>query len=97
MTDFVVRRAFTLEVDGRPTLAFEARNQAEARELCKEHWLRSDLCSQMSNGIPLCDAVSKLSARLATPEEAKLFGEAAKAAANPSDEVVLAYLVDLDS
>lgn len=30
MTNFVVRRVFVLEVDGRPTLVFEARNQAEA-------------------------------------------------------------------
>ena len=59
-------------------------------------WLRVDLSSQMSNGVPLCDANSKLSARLASPEEAKAFGEAAKAAAKPSDGLVLAYLIELD-
>jgi hypothetical protein len=34
-------------------------------------------------------------ATLATSEEAKLFGEAA-ATAKPSDDIVLAYLVELD-
>ena len=36
-------RVFTLEVDGRPTLAFEASNYSEARQLCKETWLLDDL------------------------------------------------------
>ena len=56
----------------------------EARELCKERWLRADLSSQKSNGIPLCDA-----------EEATLFDQAA-GASTPSDDLVLAYLVELD-
>jgi hypothetical protein len=90
----VVSRAFTLEVDARPTLVYEARNQMEARELCKELWF--DLSSQMSNGIPLCDANSKLSARAATADEARLFDAAARATANVSDDLVLAYLVELD-
>lgn len=87
---FIVRRVFALDVDGRPTLAFEARNQLEARELCKEAWLRDDLTSLNSNGVPLCGAKSKLSVRLAEAEEAVLFGQAAKAAANPSGDLVLA-------
>ena len=94
---FIVQRVFVLDVDGKPTLAFEARNQMEARELCRELWLRVDLSSLSSNGIPLCDANSRLTARLATAEEAKVFGEAAKIAASSSDELVLAYLVELDS
>jgi hypothetical protein len=69
----------------------------EAREVCRELWLRADLSSQTSNGVPLCDANSKLSARLATAEEAKVFSEAAKAAANSSDDLMLAYLVELDA
>jgi hypothetical protein len=94
---FVHRRVFALDVDGRPTLVFEARNQMEARELCREAWLRCDLTSQKSDGVPLCGPKSKLSVRLAEAEEARLFGEAAKAAANPSDDLVLAYLVELDT
>ena len=94
---FVLRRVFALDVDGTPMLAFEARNHSEAQELCREAWLRTDLLSQKSNGVPLCGAKSKLSVRLAEAEEAVLFGEAAKAAANPSDDLVLAYLVELDT
>jgi hypothetical protein len=32
----IVARIFALDVDGKPTLAFEARNWTEARELCRE-------------------------------------------------------------
>jgi len=50
---------------------------------------------KQSNGIPLCDANSNLSVRRASAEEARLFGQAA-ASAKPSDDLVLAYLVELD-
>jgi hypothetical protein len=92
---FVIRRLFALDVDGKPTIAFEAQNLMEARELSRELWLRADLSSQKSNGIPLCNANSKLSARRASSEEATLFGQA-RGAARPSDELVLCYLVELD-
>jgi hypothetical protein len=85
-----MQQLFALEVDGKPMLAFEAKNMTEARELCKERWLRADLSSQKSNGIPLCDADSKLSVRRASAEEATLFGQAA-GASNLSEDLVLAY------
>jgi hypothetical protein len=44
-------RVFTVEVDGRPTLAFEASRKKEAQEICKESWLRGDLILS-SGGIP---------------------------------------------
>ena len=91
----MVSGVFSLEVDGKPTLAFEAKNTMEARELCKEQWLRADLSSQKSNGIPLCDSNSQLSVRRASVEEATVFSQAA-ASAKPSDDLVLAYLVELD-
>jgi hypothetical protein len=90
-----VERVFALEVDGKPTLAFEAKNTREARQLCKEPWLRADLSSQKSNGIPLCDSNSTLSVRPASVEEAAVFSQAA-ASARPSDDLMLAYLVELD-
>ena len=55
-----ISKAFTLCVDGRPTLTFSAQRFGEARELCKETWLREDLRSLRSNGKPLCDAQSSL-------------------------------------
>jgi hypothetical protein len=33
-----ISRVFTLEVDGRPILAFEASAIREAQSLCKEAW-----------------------------------------------------------
>ena len=93
MADF--SRVFTLEVDGRPTLAFEASRTREAQQLCNESWLRDDLISLKSRGVPLCTANAKLSVRPATAEEATAFGEAAEVA-RPSGDMVLVYLVELD-
>jgi hypothetical protein len=39
---------WTLEVDGKPTLAFEARKYREANELCHEDWLRVELACKNS-------------------------------------------------
>jgi hypothetical protein len=88
MTDF--SRVFALEFDGRPKLAFEAKNTRQAQELCKESWLRDDLVSLKSGGVPLGTAQSKLSIRLATDEETVIY-ERATEIANPSDEILLAY------
>jgi hypothetical protein len=93
MTDF--SRVFALLVDGRPTLSFEASSVRQAMESRKEPWLRDDLTSQTSNGIPLCSAKSKVSVRPANVEEAIMFKQAASVA-KPSDEILLAYLVELD-
>jgi hypothetical protein len=92
----VFSRVFTLEVDGRPTLAFEASRAREAQQICKESWLWADLIRLRSGGVPLCAAQSKLSVRLATAEETMTFEQAADAA-NSSDDMVLAYLIELDA
>jgi hypothetical protein len=93
MGDF--SRVFTLEVDRRPTLAFEAHSLREAQELSKQSWLRSDLLSLKSEGARLCTLQAKFSVRTSSAEEAALFRQAA-AAVEPSDEIVLAYLIELD-
>ena len=92
----VFSRVFTLEVDGRPTLAFEASGTRDAQQLCKESWLRGDLTVLRSAGVPLCTAEFKLSVRPATAEEAIIFGQATDLA-KPSDDMVLAYLIELDA
>jgi hypothetical protein len=92
----VFSRVFTLEVDGRPTLSFEARRTSEAQEICKESWLRGDLIDLSSGGVPLCSDRSKLTVRLATDEEAAIYEQAAEVA-KPSDDLVLAYLIELDA
>ena len=48
-----------------------------------------------TDGAPLFTAQSKLSVRLATADAAIIFGHAANLA-KPSDDMVLAYLVELD-
>ena len=86
-------RLFALEVDGRPIIAFEASRINEARQICKESWLLDDLAVLKSGGAPLRAAKSKLSVRPATSEEITVFEQAAP---EPSDEMVLVFLVELD-
>jgi hypothetical protein len=62
-------RVLALEVDGRPTLAFEVSRTGESQEICKEAWLRDDLIVLSSGGVPICGDRSKLSVRPATDEE----------------------------
>jgi hypothetical protein len=96
MSDAGYSRVFTLEVDGRPILAFEAVTARGAQQLAKESWLLDDLMIMTSGGAPLRTSQSKLSVRLATAEEVVVFASVA-GRAKPSDEVLLAYLVKLDT
>jgi hypothetical protein len=50
---------FTMDVDGKATFAFEAKNFPETVELCKEDWVREDLIGMTSNGVPLCSSTAK--------------------------------------
>jgi hypothetical protein len=45
---------WTLEIDGKPTLAFEAMKYREADEICHQEWLRLELGQRKINHIPLC-------------------------------------------
>jgi hypothetical protein len=92
----VFLRVFTLEVDGRPTLAFEASGTRDAQQICKESWLVDDLTVLRSAGVPLYTTLSKLAVRVATAEEELIFGQAADVA-KPSDDMLLAFLVELDA
>jgi hypothetical protein len=86
---------FTIEIGGTPTLTFEAQNLREAHELCHEEWLKADLAEATSDGAPLWDGKAKLRARIALPDERALFAEATNRG-QPSDELMLVYLVELD-
>jgi hypothetical protein len=94
MTVTFVGSIFTMQVDGKATFAFEAKNFREAHELCKEDWLRADLMEITSNGVPLCSETAKLSVRKADELEAQVYKGAALQA--DTDDLVLAYLVELD-
>jgi len=87
---------FTLDIDGKPTLSFEAKNLREAHEICHEKWLREDMARLKSRGIPLWDGKVRLRARYASEAEATAYREAARDAVQSSDEILLAFLVDLD-
>jgi hypothetical protein len=86
---------FTIEIGDTPTLVFEAQNFREARELCHEQWLKDDLAEAKSDGVPLWDGKAELRARTALPDEIALFAEARKNG-QPSDGLMLVYLVELD-
>ena len=89
-------RVFTLEVDGRPMLAFEAANSQEAQTICKETWLREDLSVLKSGGVPLYTAQSKLSVRPATAEEGVIFFGQIADGQEPSDDMRIGYLTEFD-
>jgi hypothetical protein len=86
---------FTLEIGGKPMLAFEAKNLREAHELCHEQWLKIDLAEATSDSVPLWNGIARLRARIALPDESALFAEA-KNSGEPSDGLMLVYLVELD-
>jgi hypothetical protein len=87
---------FTIEIGGTPTLVFEAQNLREARELCHEQWLKSDLAEATSDCAQLWDGKATLRARLALPHESSRFAEA-KNNGEPSDGIMLVYLIELDA
>ena len=93
MADFL--EVFTLEVDGKPTAAFSARNAGDAQDFSKQSWLRSNLTDHTSNGLPLSDTNAELTVRSANAEETEIFKQVASEARS-SEETVLAYLVELD-
>ena len=95
MTANVLFRIFTIEIGDTPTLTFEAQNMREAQELCHEQWLKDDLAQAKSHDVPLWDGKAKLRARMALPDESALFTEA-KTNSQPSDGLMLVYLVELD-
>jgi hypothetical protein len=95
MTANALPSIFTIEIGATPTLTFEAQNLREAHELCHEQWLKDDLAEAKSDGAPLWDGKAKLRARMALPHESAVFAEA-KNNGQPSDGLMLVYLVKLD-
>jgi hypothetical protein len=86
---------FTIEINGTPTVALQAKRHKDAESLCEQDRLRTDLSTLTSNGNVLCDPSATLKVRLATPAEAVLYRQATQSA-EPSDDINVVYLVDLD-
>ena len=95
MTPTLFPSVFTIEIDGRPTVTFEAKSLRAANELCNAPGLRDDFLLTHSNGAPLWNGKAELRARMAYEDEIAMFGDASKEAQS-SDELVLVYLVELD-
>jgi hypothetical protein len=56
---------WALEIDGKPTLAFEAMKYREADEICHREWLRIELGQRKINDVSLCRADSDVRIPLA--------------------------------
>jgi hypothetical protein len=95
MNDRLSLSIFTLEVDGKPTLAFEAKRYSEAEAICGDEELRAKLRLLKSGDIPICGDNAVLAVRLAHPDEAAFYRQAV-GASRSTDDLRLVYLVQLD-
>ena len=72
MNDQFSLSIFTIEVDGKPTIALEAKRYSEAEAICRDEGLRAKLSSLKSGEVPVCGDNSILDVRLSHPDEAAL-------------------------
>jgi hypothetical protein len=96
MSDLLSLSLFAIEIDGKPTLAFEAKRYSEAEAICEDEELRAKLSLLKSGNVPICDVNALLRVRLARPDEAAFYKQVASASQS-TDDLVLVYLVDLDN
>ena len=87
---------FTVDVDEKPIVSFEAKNLREAHELVRETWFRDDLMLLVSGGELLWDGEAPLRARFATEPEIERYRGIAAEAEDTKGDIVLAFLVPLD-
>jgi hypothetical protein len=86
---------FTLEINSRPTLVFEAMGFAEACEICLDAELRLDLSALTSDGVPIYTEDATLVSRPAVQAEVAAFQRAVELAPT-SDEPTMAFLIKID-
>jgi hypothetical protein len=86
---------FALDVDGRPTLVFEAADLNDALAICMDDVLRADLSTLTADGFPICSANSSLQARSASSAEIIAFKHAVRRA-SPSEEPTMVFLIKVD-
>jgi hypothetical protein len=55
MSDLLSLSLFAIEIDGKPTLAFEAKRYSEAEAICEDEELRAKLSLLKSGNVPICD------------------------------------------
>jgi hypothetical protein len=88
-------QVFVLEIDGRPTLVFDAPDADIAGAMCVDDLLRTDLESMTTNGEPICAPNSRLAYRLASQREIAAF-QHAHFRAPESDEPTMVFLINVD-
>jgi hypothetical protein len=88
-------RIFTLEINGTPTLVFEAMGFAEACEVCLGAELRLDLSALTSDGVAIYEEGATLAPRPAVQAEIAAFERAVELAPT-SDEPTMAFLIKID-
>ena len=89
-------RIYALQSGGRAILAFPAKDNREAQSLLREEWLRADLRTVKSGGMPVWDGAEKLSVRPADAAEIATFEQEAKALPDDEDDLAIVYLVPRD-
>jgi hypothetical protein len=95
MSDRLSLSIFTIEVDGKPTLAFEAKRYSEAEAICGDGGLRAKLSLLKSGDVPIWGDNALLDVRLAHPDEAAFYKQAV-GASQSTDDLMLVYLVEVD-
>ena len=88
-------QTFVLEINGRPTLVFEAMSLPDAVEISRDGDLRTDLKALTSEGIPICAEDAVIDTRPATNEEIGAFRQAVELAPT-SNEPTMAFLIKID-
>ena len=86
---------FTIEIDGKPTLALEAKKHSEAENISEQPTLRTSLTALKSNGVPLCEENSLFKVRLARPAEAAIYRQSIESTKS-LDGLKVVYLLDVD-
>ena len=86
---------FTLDINGRPTLALQAQNIEFARGMCAVPDFRLDLSEITSDGVPVCPADSVFGLRPATKKEKAAFNRAV-GLAPAADDFTFVMLIKVD-
>jgi hypothetical protein len=89
------REIFTLDINGRPTLALQAQNIEFARGMCAVPDFRLDLSEITSDGVPVCPADCVFGLRPATKEEIAAFNRAVGLAPS-ADDFTFVILIKID-
>jgi hypothetical protein len=71
MNDRFSLSIFTIEVDGKPTIAFEAKRYSEAEVICRDEGLRAKLSLLKSGEVPVCGDNAILLAELGLKAKGK--------------------------